>query len=98
MEHLLDELRSVEPGALDDAELKALLCEVARVRAALDAIDGAAIAEMERRGCFVTDGAVSTKTWLAHYTGITRAVAGSRVRLAKRLSRMPLLAAALATR
>ena len=65
-------------------------------RAALDAIDGAAIAEMERRGCFITDGAVSTKTWLAHYTGITRAVAGSRVRLAKRLSRMPFLAAALA--
>ena len=97
MEHLLDELRSLEPGALEDAELKALLCEVARVRAALDAIDGAAIAEMERRGCFVTDGAVSTKTWLAHYTGITRAVAGSRVRLAKRLSRMPLLAAALAS-
>ena len=96
MEHLLHELRGIEPSALDDPELKDLLCQLARARAGLDALEGAAIAELDRRGSYTTDGAVSAKTWLAHHTGVTRAIAGSRVRLAKRLARMPVMAAALA--
>jgi len=96
MEHLLDELRSVEPGALDDPALKDLLCQLGRVRAGLDALEATAIAEMDRRGCYLTDGAVNTRVWLAHHTGVPRAVAGARVRLAKRLVRMPVMAAALA--
>lgn len=96
MEHLLHELRGIEPSALDDPELKDLLCRLARTRAGIDALEAAAIAEMDRRGCHVTDGAVSTKTWLAHHTGVTRAIAGARVRLAKRLARMPVMAAGLA--
>jgi hypothetical protein len=65
------------------------------VRAAVDAVEAAAIAEMDRRSCYLTDGAVNTKSWLAHATGITRTVAGARLRLAKRLARMPIMAAAL---
>jgi hypothetical protein len=95
MYDLLHDLRSIEPGALDDAALKDLLRELAQVRAVVDRVEAAAIAEMDHRGCFLTDGAVNTQSWLAHYTGISRTVAGARLRLAKRLARMPIIAAAL---
>jgi hypothetical protein len=95
MEHLLHELRVTEPSTLDDPELKGLLCSLAQVRATVDAVEAAALAEMDRRGCYVADGAVSTKSWLAHYTGVSRTVAGARLRLAKRLARMPTMAVAL---
>jgi hypothetical protein len=95
MDDLLHQLRGIEPAALDDPGLKDLLLQVARLRASLDAVEAAAVAEMDRRGCFVSDGAVNAKGWLAHHTGISRTVAGARVRLAKRLARMPSMAAAL---
>lgn len=96
MDHLLNERHGIDPAALDDLELKDLLCQLARSRAGIDALEGAAIAEMDRRGCYLTDGAVNTRVWLAHHTGVPRAIAGARVRLAKRLVRMPVMAQALA--
>lgn len=95
MEHLLRELRSIEAAALDDVALKDLLRSLGRARAALDALEASAIAEMDHRGCFITDGAVNTRSWLAHHTAISRPVAGARLRLAKRLARMPVMAATL---
>jgi hypothetical protein len=84
------------PGVLDDDALKATLVELGRARARLDAEEAAVIAEFDQGAVFLTDGAVNTRAWLAHHTGVARAVAGGRVRLAKRLQRMPLMADALA--
>jgi hypothetical protein len=84
------------PGVLDDDALKATLVELGRARARLDAEEAAVIAEFDQGAVFLTDGAVNTRAWLAHHTGVGRAVAGGRVRLAKRLQRMPLRADALA--
>ena len=84
------------PCTLDVDALKATLVELGRARARLDAAEAAVIAEFDSRGCCVTDGMVSTRAWLGHHTGVARAVAGGRVRLAKRLRRMPLMADALA--
>ena len=92
----IDALIGDDPGALDGAELKQNLLDFARARARLDAAEAATIAEFDARCCFVEDGMVNTRAWLAHHTGIARATAGSRVLMAKRLRRMPLLAEALA--
>lgn len=100
--HALTVLRSIDalvdddPSLLDAAGLKANLVEFARARARLDAAEAATIAEFDHRGCCIPDGAVNTKAWLAHHTGIGRATAGARVLLAKRLRRMPAMADALA--
>ncbi|MGH9185048.1 MAG: DUF222 domain-containing protein, partial [Acidimicrobiales bacterium] len=91
----IDALVGLDAAALDDSELKAALCDVARARARLDATEATLIAEFDQRASYVGDGAVNTRAWLAHHTGVARAVAGARVLLAKRLRRMPVMAAAL---
>ena len=91
----IDALIDDDPSALDAGELKANLLEFGRARARLDAAEAATIAAFDERGCFVGDGMVNTRAWLAHHTGIARAAAGSRVLMAKRLRRMPLLFDAL---
>jgi hypothetical protein len=92
----IEALRSEDPRALDDGELRAGLLECGRLRSQLDAAEAALIAEFDARGCFLLDGAVNTPSWLAHHTGVGRDRAGGRVRLAKRLRRMPLVADAMA--
>ncbi len=83
MDHLFNERHGIDPAALDDLELKDLLCQLGRVRAAIDALEGASLAEMDRRGCYLTDGAVNAQVWLAHHTGVPRAIAGARVAFAR---------------
>jgi hypothetical protein len=92
----IDALIADDPGALDNAGLKANLLDFGRARARFDAAEAATIAEFDQRGAFVADGQVNTRSWLAHHTGIARDVAGSRLFTAKRLRHMPVIAAALA--
>ena len=90
----IDALLAVDP-ALDAAGLKEQLIELSRARARLDAAESDAIAEFDQRGDCVDDGMINTRCWLAHHTGVPRAVAGGRVLQAKRLRRMPEMADAL---
>jgi hypothetical protein len=92
----IDALLADDPATLDTGELKANLIDLARARARFDAAEAATIAEFDRRGCCVGDGALNTKAWLAHHTGVARATVGARVLLAKRLLRMPATVEALA--
>jgi 5-methylcytosine-specific restriction protein A len=92
----MDELIALDPDALTDAELAVALEAFARSRARFDAAELAVIAAFDRRGGYLLDGAVNTRSWLAHETKAARAVAGGRVLLAKRLRRMPAMATALA--
>src|SRR4051812_1731540 len=85
------------PCAMDNRELREELLKLARERAQLDAREAEVIAEFDARGLYMDDGMVTTKAWLAHHTMIPRALAGSRVLLAKRMRRMPLMAGALAS-
>ena len=77
--------------------MKEQLIELSRARARLDAAESDAIAEFDQRGDCVDDGMINTRCWLAHHTGVPRAVAGGRVLQAKRLRRMPEMADALAS-
>src|SRR3954453_11235325 len=85
-----------DPATLSDDELKDGLLSFGRARSVLAAAEARWIAEFDQRCVFVSDGAVNTASWLAHHTGVPRRVAGGRALLAKRLRRMPLMAAALA--
>src|SRR5262245_52784909 len=93
----IDALVSVDPWMLDAVELKQHLGQLAAARSTVAAAEAVAIAEFDHRGCCVDDGMVNTRSWLAHHTGVPRAVAGGRVLLAKRLRRMPRMAGALAS-
>jgi Domain of unknown function (DUF222) len=93
----IDALVSVDPRVLDAGELKQHLVELAAARSKLAAAEAAAVAEFDHRGCCVEDGMVNVRSWLAHHTGVPRAVAGGRVLLAKRLRRMPAMTDALAS-
>jgi hypothetical protein len=92
----IDALVDVDPAALDAAGLRAHLVELGRARARVDAAEAMAIALFDEQVGYLADGMVNARAWLAHHTGVSRAVAGSRVLLARRLRRMPLMAAALA--
>ena len=91
----IDALLSDDPSALDDDELKANLKDFALLRARLDAVEAATIAEFDQRCAFVTDGMTDTRAWLAQHTGVSRGTAGSRVWVAKRLRHLPVLLGAL---
>ena len=92
----IDVLVSVDARVLGDDGLRTHVKDFASARARLAAAEATAIAEFDDRGLAIVDGAVNTPSWLAHHTGEPRAVSGGRVKFAKRLRHMPLVAAALA--
>src|SRR5215471_6943208 len=81
-------------GSTDDdldvtlAQLYALEASVRRARAEV-------IAEMERRGNWVGDGARSMGAWLAYRFALCRSRASEEVRVAKALESLPAIAEAL---
>ena len=91
-----DALLATDPATLGPDETRSLLHALAKARRAIDALELAALARFDSMGWHLDDAALTTKAWLAHETGESRAVAASRVRLAKRLRRLPLIADALA--
>ncbi|HUF33295.1 MAG TPA: DUF222 domain-containing protein [Acidimicrobiales bacterium] len=92
----IDELVAIDATSLDSAGVRALAVELERAKARLDAALLAVAGELDRNGWYLDDGAAKVRCWLAHHSGIARATAGSRVRLAKRLRFTPLMADALA--
>ena len=91
----IDALLAIDARLLDAPGLKQHLVDLAAARSQLAAAEADAVAEFDARGCCVDDGMVNARSWLSHHTGLPRAVAGGRVLLAKRLRRMPHMAAAL---
>lgn len=92
----VDALLAVAVRSLDDDGLRVFLHEIVAARARLAAAEAAAICEFDDRGLYLVDGALNAASWLAHQTGESRRIAGSRVLHAKRLRRMPLVRDALA--
>src|SRR4051812_46650031 len=93
----IDSPFALDARLLDAVGLKKHLVGLAAARSRLAAAEANAVAEFDARGCCVDDGMVTARSWLSHPTGLPRAVAGGRVLLAKRLRRMPHMAAALAS-
>ena len=91
----IDALKDIEPSALDLAGLKASLRACRAARSELDALELRLIAEFDERAGCVSDGMVNTRAWLGHHTGVARQIAGSRVRLARKLRELSHMAEAL---
>ncbi len=80
--------------ASDDG-LRDLVVEVERARAALDAVEGHALAVLERRGSCDVDVGMSTASWLAWATRGSRRACSVRVRTALAVDRLDVLDVAL---
>jgi hypothetical protein len=80
---LVDRCRKVARDDLSSAgddELRALALEVEQARAALDAVEGHALALLDRRGSCDADLGMSTPAWLAWATHRSRRTSSARVR------------------
>jgi hypothetical protein len=91
----LDELAAVDLRGLSDEGLAGFLDEVERAGRILEAARGRALAEIERRKTYASDGHLSSAAWLAHRQGISRRSAEGAVRRALALEQMPQVARAL---
>lgn len=93
----LEELRGEDLAAVGDEELVVDLDELERASRAIEAERSRRLAELERRGSFARDGFLSLTAWLVARHRVPGASAARRVRLARVLERMPLVAASLAS-
>jgi len=88
-------LQSVDPRTYDTEALAGLVRATAMLRSTVTALHLGAVGEFDVRNGFVADGQTDIRAWLTHYTGVSRPAAGSQSFLARRLRRLPLVAAAL---
>jgi hypothetical protein len=93
----LDRVLVHDPVFLSVEEKKAVLVDLARQQARLDALQLKVLAVADRDGIGAEDGAVSTGAWLGHATLADRAETSGRVKLARALEDdHPVTAAGLA--
>jgi hypothetical protein len=97
MRSALDEMRNEDLRSVGDDELSSDLVELEHVMRGMEAERSRRLAEFERRAPFADDGFLSITAWLVARLGMAASDAGRRVRLARALAQMPLVADALAT-
>ena len=93
----LEELRGEDLALAGDEELVADLDELERASRAIEAERCRRLAELERRGAFAREGFLSLTAWVIARHRVPASSATRRVRLARTLERMPLVAASLAS-
>ena len=79
----------------DDDDLRGLVVRVEQARAALEAVEGHALAALEQRGSCDHDLGMATAGWLAWSTHRSRRSCSTRVRTSDALARLDALDAAL---
>ena len=81
---VLGTVASIPAGVLSDDELAAATLELEAARRYLDAAELACLGELDRRGSTEVAFGQKTVAWLAHEAKLPRAVAGARVRTARK--------------
>jgi Domain of unknown function (DUF222) len=92
----LDELRGEDVGALSDDALAGHLDEIERAGRILEFERCRGLAEVDRRKLHAADGHLSASAWLAQRQGLSRSAAEGRLRRARALETMPVVARAFA--
>jgi hypothetical protein len=92
----VDELAAVDPGALSDAELGALLVELRRLENRIDHEATRLTGAWDAAKAWAADRARTGASWLAHRTRMPHPTARRRVRLGRSLREMPAADAAWA--
>ncbi len=98
MRGLVDRCRkaaSEDLSLVGDDDLRALVVEAERARAALEAVEGHALAVLERWGSCDADLGMATASWLAWAAHGSRRACSTRVRTGEALARLDALDAAL---
>lgn len=85
----VDELASVDPAALSDAELGELLVALRRLENRIDHEATRLTGAWDARKAWAADRARSGASWLAHRAHMPRPTAQRRVRLARCVRDMP---------
>jgi hypothetical protein len=93
----LEELRGEDLTFVGDEELVADLDELERASRAIEAERCRRLVELERRGAFAREGFLSLTAWVIARHRVPASSAARRLRLARVLERMPLVAASLAS-
>jgi hypothetical protein len=96
MRSALEEFEAEDVAGLADATLEGDLAELARASACIDVERSRRIAEIERRGSFRRDGALSITSWIAHRENLASGAAAHLVRHARFLRDVPSVARAFA--
>lgn len=92
----LAEVLAVDVASLSVAEFATHMARVEQLRTRFEAQVYDVLGAFDRSAAWQLDAAYNPANWLAAQTGTSRAVAGSRVRLASQLPQMPHTRAALA--
>ena len=92
----LTEVLSVDAASLSGRELAAHMARVERARTRFEAVALDRLARFDRSAAWQIDAAANPASWLREQTGTSRAIAGSRVRLAHQLREMPVARASFA--
>lgn len=85
----------VELWRLSSDELLGLIADLGTALCAIDGLRLRAVADADRRGAGIEQGAASTQRWLSGATNVSSGAASRAVRLALGLERAPQIAAAL---
>ena len=85
----LDELAALDASAMADAELSETLVALSRLRSRLEGIEARLTAVWDARQVWADDHAKSGAAWLSQRCRIPIQAARARVRLARRLRRIP---------
>ena len=88
----IKEVAVVDPDGLTDAELAAAVVELDHHRAALDATYARLVGAFDTRRVFAADGAQTAAAWMSRRTRSPQPECGGRVRVARKLAHMPLVA------
>jgi hypothetical protein len=75
----------IEVGLASNDELRAVVLDLETARAAIDAAQGRCLAELEARDACDIDLGLSTAGWLTWHGCVPRALAATRVKVAKKL-------------
>jgi len=91
----VDELERVDPHMVGGDDLSALIVDIERQRARLEAIQAGLVGVWDARKVWAADGAKSAAAWLAHKAKAPAPAMRALVRFARRLAAMPHTAAAV---
>ena len=94
---MIEELQSVDPDSLTDAEVTERVVQLRRLAEAVEAETLRTVGTFEARKLHKTDGAWSTGAWLRAHTDLGRHEANSLERHARIIRTRPLLGLALDT-
>lgn len=95
LDEAIDAISSIKLHTLDRSAMQTLVLRLETARLRLDAVSARVLGRFESNGDWAGDASRDAAAWVKNRTGASRGDVVARVRLGRRLSRMPIAAAAV---